>query len=139
MGVFMAVQNNNQVTGWTGWVYFAGLLMILRGISGAFLGLTALVNQQYLFVSGANGVVLATANATTWGWVHLALSVLVLAAGFSVMHGSRWARVLAVVFASLAFMANLAFIGVFPIWAIVAMVVDVLVIYALVVHGDEVA
>lgn len=134
----MAVQNNTEVTGWTGWVYFAGLLMILRGISGAFLGLTALVNKQYLLVSGPNAVVLATTNAQTWGWVHLALGVLVLAAGFSVMHGSRWARVLAVVFASMAFLANLAFIAVFPVWAIVAMVVDVLVIYALVVHGNEV-
>jgi hypothetical protein len=134
----MAVQNNNEVTGWTGWVYFAGLLMILRGLSGAFLGLTALVNKQYLLVSGPNAVVLATANVQAWGWVHLALGVLVLAAGFSVMHGSRWARVLAVVFASAAFLANLAFIAVFPIWAVVAMVVDVLVIYALVVHGNEV-
>lgn len=135
----MAVQNNNTVTGWTGWVYFAGLLMVLRGVSGVFLGLTALLNKQYLLVNGPNTIVLATANAQTWGWIHLALSVLVLAAGFSVMQGSRWARVLAVVFASMAFLANLAFIAVFPVWAIVAMVVDVLVIYALVVHGNEVA
>lgn len=133
----MATPNNTEVTGWTGWVYFAGLLMILRGISTAFLGLTAIVDKTYLFVTSEK-VVVATVNATTWGWVHLALGILVLAAGFSVMHGSKWARVLAVVFASAAFIANMAFIAVFPVWAIVAMIVDVLVIYALVVHGNEV-
>lgn len=133
----MAVTNNNEVTGWTGWIYFAGLLMVLRGISEAFLGLSALVDKSYLFV-GSEKVVLATTNMTTWGWVHIALGIIVAAAGFSVMHGSRWARVLAVVFASAAFLANMAFLGVFPIWSIIAMIVDVLVIYALVVHGNEV-
>ncbi len=135
----MAVSTNNtQVTGWTGWVYFAGLLMILRGLSEAFLGLTALVDKTYLFVNSEK-IVTVTTNMTTWGWVHIALGVVVAAAGFSVMHGSRWARVLAVVFASAAFLANMAFLGVYPVWAITAMVVDVLVIYALVVHGAEAA
>lgn len=133
----MAVQTNNEVTGWTGWIYFAGLLMILRGISEALLGLTALVDKTYLFVNSEK-VVTVTTNLTTWGWVHIALGVVVAAAGFSVMHGSRWARVLAIIFASAAFIANMAFLGVYPVWSIVAMVVDVLVIYALVVHGNEV-
>ena len=133
----MATPTNNQVTGWTGWIYFAGLLMVLRGIAQAFLGLTALVDKTYLFVS-SDKLVTVTTNMTAWGWVHIALGVLVAAAGFSVMHGSRWARVLAVVFASAAFIANMAFLGVYPVWSIVAMIVDVLVIYALVVHGNEV-
>jgi len=133
----MAVQNNNEVTGWTGWIYFAGLLMILRGLSEAFLGLTALVDKTYLFVNSEK-IVTVTTNMTAWGWVHIALGVVVAAAGFSVMHGSRWARVLAILFASVAFIANMAFLGVYPVWSIVAMIVDVLVIYALVVHGDEV-
>jgi hypothetical protein len=32
----------------------------------------------------------------------------------------------------------MAFLGVFPVWSIVAMVIDAFVIYALIVHGDEV-
>lgn len=132
----MAVQNNNQVTGWTGWIYFAGLLMILRGVSEAFLGMTALLDKTYLFVNSEK-IVVATTNLTTWGWIHIALGVVIAAAGFAVMQGSRWARVIAVLLAGAAFIANLAFLGVYPFWALVAMVVDVLVIYALVVHGDE--
>ncbi len=124
-------------TGWVGWVYFAGILLILKGLAQGFLGITALVNNHYLFVTANNTLVLSTADATAWGWIHLALGVLVLAVGFSVLHGSTWARAIAVIFTGLAFLANMAFLGVFPVWSIVAMLVDVLVIYALIVHGDE--
>lgn len=132
--------NVTQRTGWVGWVYFAGILLILRGISQAFLGITALVNKHYLFVTNNDNQLIVTANnMTAWGWVDLAVGLLVLAVGFSVLHGSTWARIVAVFFAGIAFLVNMAFIGVFPVWAIVAMIVDALIIYALVVHGDEAA
>jgi hypothetical protein len=130
--------NGTQKTGWVGWVYFAGILLILRGISEAFLGITALVNKHYLFVTGPNNnLVVSTAHISAWGWVDFAVGLLILAIGFSVLHGSAWARVIAVFIAGLAFLVNLAFIGIFPVFAIVAMVIDALIIYALVVHGDE--
>jgi hypothetical protein len=125
-----------NVTGWVGWVYFAGILLILRGISEAFLGITALVDKHYLFAT-SDRIVVATTNMAAWGWVQLAIGLLVLAVGFSVLHGSTWARVIAVFLAGAAFLVNIAFIGVFPLWSIVAMIVDVVVIYALIVHGDE--
>ena len=129
--------NNTQATGWVGWVYFAGILLILRGISQAFLGITALVNKHYLFVTNNNNLVYTTNNLTAWGWVDLAVGALVLAVGFSVLHGSNWARIFAVIFTSAAFLVNMAFLGVFPVWSIIAMIVDALIIYALIVHGDE--
>ncbi|HVX48346.1 MAG TPA: hypothetical protein VHA05_03255 [Candidatus Saccharimonadales bacterium] len=131
--------NGRNATGWVGWVYFAGILLILRGISQAFLGITALVNKHYLFTTANNSLVVTTSNMSAWGWVDLAIGVLVLAVGFSVLHGSTWARIFAVFFTGLSFLINMAFLGVFPVWSIVAMIVDVFVIYALIVHGDEAA
>jgi hypothetical protein len=133
----MPTNGNNGTTSMVGWVYFAGILMILRGVSQAFLGISELVNKKYLFVS-SDKLVLAQNNGTAWGWVHLALGVLILAAGFSLLHGSNWARILAIIFMGFSFLVNLAFIGVFPVWSIIAMIVDVLVIHALVVRGQEV-
>ena len=129
---------SRTVTGWAGWVYFAGILLILRGISEAFLGITALVNKHYLFTTG-HTLVVTSSNMSAWGWVDLAVGVLLLAVGFSVLHGSTWARIVAVLFAGLSFLVNMAFVGIFPVWAIVAMIVDVCIIYSLIVHGDEVA
>ncbi len=128
-----------NTTTWVGWVYFAGVLLILRGISQEFLGITALVNKHYLFTAANNSLIVTTSNMSAWGWVDLAVGALVLAVGFSLLHGSTWARIIAVFFTGVSFLVNMAFLGVFPIWAIVAMIVDALVIYALIVHGDEAA
>lgn len=130
---------NANATGWVGWVYFAGILLILRGISQAFLGITALVNKHYLFTTSNNTLVVTTHNMAAWGWVDLAVGLLVLAVGFSVLHGSTWARVVAVFFTGLSFLVNMAFLGVFPVWSIIAMIVDTFIIYSLIVHGDEVS
>jgi hypothetical protein len=135
----MAV-TNNTVTGWVGWVYFAGILMILRGASEAFLGITALINKQYIFITNSNNQLVASVeHVQTWGWVSLVVGLIVMAAGFSLLHGGTLARILGVAFASAAFLVNMAFLGVFPAWSIIAMIVDVLIIYALVVHGREAA
>jgi hypothetical protein len=130
---------NNNASGWTGWIAFAGILMILRGVSQAFLGITALVNKQYLLITGSNGhgLVLSTAHTSAWGWVDLAVGLVVLAAGFSLLHGSNWARIFAIVFMGFSFLVNMAFLGIFPVWSIVAMAVDVFVLYALIVYGKE--
>ena len=128
---------NNNGGSMVGWVYFAGILMILRGVSEAFLGITALVNKQYLLITGSNNLVITTAHSNAWGWVQLALGVVILAAGFSLLHRSVWARIFAIFFMGFAFLVNLAFVGVFPLWSILAMVVDVIVIYALVVQSDN--
>ncbi len=123
-------------TGWVGWVYFAGILLILRGLSQGFLGITALVNDHYLLVVN-NSLVSVSNNLTAWGWVHLVAGVLLLGVGFSVLHGGTFARAVAVFLAGASFLVNMAFLAVFPVWSIVMMIVDALIIYALVVHGDE--
>lgn len=131
---------NNRVAGWSGWIAFAGILMILRGLSEAFLGITALVNKQYLFITGnTHQLILTTAHTVAWGWVDIAVGLIVLAAGFSLLHGSNWARLVAIVFMGFSFLVNMAFLGVFPVWSVVAMAVDALVLYALVVYGEELA
>jgi hypothetical protein len=127
---------NQRVTGWVGWVYFAGILLILRGISEAFLGVTALVNKHYLFIANSR-LVYASNNMTAWGCVDIAIGVLLAAVGLAVLRGSLWARVTAIVIVSASFLVNIGFLAFFPVWAIVAMLVDVAIIYALIVHGDE--
>lgn len=131
----MAVNNSNQVTGWVGWVYFASFMLILAGVFQVIMGFTALLNDNF-YVLTANNVI--AFDITTWGWVHLLLGLIMVVVGISLFAGKMWARVTAIILASLNFIAQFAFIGVYPWWSITAMVIDVLVIYALTVHGDEV-
>lgn len=129
------VANNNQPSGWTGWIVFAGFMMILMGVLQGIAGLTALLNDKWLLVTQNS---LIAFNFTTWGWIHILIGVLVFAAGFAVMNGAVWARVVGVIIAMLSIVANLAYANTYPIWAIAAVVINVLVIYALTVRGNEV-
>jgi hypothetical protein len=49
-----------------------------------------------------------------------------------------WARVTGIVIAVISALVNMAFLAAHPIWATIVIAVDVLVIYALAVHGREV-
>ena len=125
---------NTDVTGWVGWAYFAGIMMAVLGFFQVIIGLTALFKDSY-FVILPNSIV--NVDFTVWGWTHLALGLLVLVAGFALLAGQVWGRVVGVVLAVLGAVANLLFLPAYPIWSTIVIVVNVLVIYALVVHGNE--
>jgi hypothetical protein len=121
-------------TMWAGWVWFAGVIMIMIGLLNAFEGMVALFNQDYYLAGPDNVLVL---NLTGWGWLHLIIGALVLLTGIALLFDASWARVVTVILAGLDVMAQLAFIGVYPLWSIVSITLAVLVIWAIVVHGDE--
>jgi hypothetical protein len=78
-----------------------------------------------------------SADYTAWGWIHLILGALVLAAGVTLLMGQLWARFVAVGLAVVSAFTNMLFIAAYPLWSIVAITLDVIVIYAVVVHGRE--
>lgn len=125
---------NSQPTGWVGWVYFAGFLMLVRGVFQVFLGVLALVNNT-VYIVGERG--LAAFNFTAWGWIHVVLGVVLLSGAASVFSGRMWGRLVGAVMTCLGILANLAFLPAYPVWSILALVIDVLVLYALLVHGNE--
>lgn len=128
--------NSRQVTGWVGWVYFAAFMLVVLGFFQSILGLTALLNDE--FYLALNGTLLVF-DYTTWGWIHLIFGIIAIVAGTALFNGSMWARVLAVILVGINFLMQFAFVGVYPLWSIIVMVIDVLVLYALTVHGGEVS
>jgi len=122
-------------TGWVGWIAFAGIMLVLEGSIQIIQGLVALFDDGYYLVTPAGLVVDVDYNA--WGWVHLLLGVVALATGLGLLRGQMWARVTGVVLAVLSALVNIAFLAAYPIWSTVVIAVDVIVIYAIVVHGRE--
>ena len=125
----------NQQTGWVGWVYFARLMMMLVGGFQAISGLVALFKDDFYLVTERSLLVF---DYDTWGWVHLVMGIVIFAAGVALMNGAAWARMVGILLAGLSLFANMAFLSAFPLWSILMIVVDILVIYALTVHGGEV-
>ncbi|TWP49449.1 hypothetical protein FKR81_23115 [Lentzea tibetensis] len=127
--------HHGEATKWTEWVGFASVMMMLLGGLQVLEGLVAIFDDEFYLVD-AGGLVV-NLDFTVWGWVHLGIGVIIVATGIGLRTGSVVARVLAVVFAVLSALANLAFIAAFPLWCSVAITFDVIVIYAIVVHGNE--
>jgi len=123
-----------EVTGWVGWVYFAGFLMLLSGLFQSIMGLTALVNNSFYTV--VNGTLVAF-DVTTWGWLHLIYGIIVLCAGVALFGGSLWARIVAILLAVFGVVGQFAFVAAYPIWSIIAITIGIFIIYALTVHGGE--
>ncbi|HCU92955.1 MAG TPA: hypothetical protein DHU96_09540 [Actinobacteria bacterium] len=122
-------------TGWIGWIVFGGVTMIVLGAFQIIEGLVAVFNHGYYLVTSND--LLVHVNYTTWGWVHFGIGVAILLTGFGVMTGAMWARVLGIGFAVISAIVNLAFIAAYPVWGVIVIALDVLVIYALAVHGRE--
>jgi hypothetical protein len=123
------------VSGWAGWVVFAGIMMIMLGAFQVIEGLVALFDQGYYLVA-PSGLVLSV-DYNTWGWTHLIIGVLAVATGIGLIAGNVLARVVGVILAVLSAILNLVFIAAYPVWSTVVIAIDVIVIYAIVVHGRE--
>jgi hypothetical protein len=131
----VAYSNQPDRTGWTGWVVFASVMMFLLGAFQAIQGLVALFDDGFYLVTAGNLVV--DVNYNVWGTFHLILGVLLLLSGVGVLTGNLAARTVGVILAGLSALANLVFIEAYPLWSMIIITVDVLVIYALTVHGRE--
>lgn len=129
------MQPEREVTGWTGWAIFAGVMLVMAGLFQAIEGLVALLDDEWYAVTKSGLVV--SADFTAWGWTHIGLGVILMVAGASVLNGRMFGRVLGIFVAVLSAVANLAFMSAYPGWSIVIIAVDIFVIYALAVHGDE--
>jgi hypothetical protein len=124
-----------EPTGWIGWIVFAAVMMIILGCFHAIAGLVALFDDQKFLVADSGLVV--SVDYTAWGWVHLIGGIIVALAGISLFAGRMWARVVGVLAASISAIVNIAFLSAYPIWSAIMIALDILIIWALTVHGAE--
>jgi hypothetical protein len=107
---------------------FAGVLMIVAGILNAAQGIVALFGNEIYVTTPRYAFAF---DLTSWGWTHLLLGVLVAAAGLAVISGRVWGRVVGIALAVVTMISNFLFIPYFPVWGVVVIVLDVIVIFAL--------
>lgn len=126
-----------QRTGWVGWVFFAAIMLLIGAAIDIFYGIMAIIGPNTAYFVGPNGRVASFAIAG-WGWWSLVIGVGLAVAAFSLLTGRTWARIFAVVVAGLNAVTQLMSLPAQPWWSIVMVAVDILVIYAVTVHGKEV-
>jgi hypothetical protein len=123
------------LTAWAGWVVFGGVMLIMLASFQIIEGIVALFDDGFYAV-GSNGLVVDV-DYNTWGWVHIVIGVIAVLAGLGLLAGNMAARVVGVAVAFLSALVNLAFIAAYPVWSTIMITIDVIVIFAIIVHGHE--
>jgi hypothetical protein len=130
---YRAARRAEEASGWAvGVTLFAALMMIMAGCWQAFAGLVAVFENEFY---AATRNYLFQFDATTWGWIHLILGAVVALAGFGLLAGQTWARVVGITLAVLSAIANFLFIPYYPFWSLLIIALDVFIIWALAAHG----
>src|SRR6185436_15775346 len=125
----------SEPTAWVGMVIFAGTMLLMLGALQAMEGLVAIFQDDYYLVT-RNGMIVSL-DYTAWGWTHLIIGLIAVGVGIGVFAGQMWARVAGIVVAAVSILVNVAFLPAYPSWIMIVIGIDVLVIYALAVHGKE--
>jgi hypothetical protein len=124
-----------QTTSWAvGFLLFAAIMMIMTGFFQILAGLVAIFENEFY---AATRNYIFQFDATTWGWIHLLIGLLVAFAGWGLLSGRTWARVVAITLAVLSAIANFLFIPYYPFWSLLIITLDVFVIWAIAAHGGE--
>jgi hypothetical protein len=118
----------------TGLVLFAGVVMMVAGVWHALAGIGALLDDE-VYVATPGYVY--SFDLTRWGWIHLLLRIVVAAAGFAVVMGMTWARVVGIALASLSMVANFMFVPYYPLWSLLIIALDIAVIWALITYRTD--
>ncbi len=126
---------DTEVTGWVGWIVFAGTMMMILGVFHMFEGLIALFRHTEIAFP-ASGLTVQV-SYTQWGWLQLLAGVLVFFAGLGLFTGRMWARTVGVILVSISALINFAWANLFPFWSLTLLAIDFFVIYAIIAHGSE--
>jgi hypothetical protein len=132
------VSNNGSVEGsrggssGQGWAAFAATMVLIAGVFNFIYGLAAIVDDNY-FVAGD----LLFGDLSLWGWIHLILGVLQVLTATMIFAARELGALLGITFAGFSAIAALLAIGAYPLWSVIILVVDGLIIYALTVYGDS--
>ena len=105
----------------------AAALLLVSGILTLLQGISAVVNDELLVVGPEY---IFKLNTTAWGWVHIILGVLLILVAIGMMTGATWARMTAIFLASLSIVAMFLWLPYYPIWSLVVIALDIIVIWA---------
>jgi len=113
---------------------FVAILLMIAGTLNVIYGIGAIGDAHFYTSSGTHYVF---GSLHTWGWITLIIGVIQLLAGFSLLGGGGFGRVIGIFAASMgAIGALLSIGGATPFWAVGIFALCVICIHGLVVYGE---
>lgn len=122
---------------WSGWIAFAGIILVIVGAIDVLWGLLAIIEDEYVKATPEG---LAIIDVTKWGWLTLLWGCLLILAGIALVGGAGWARWFAIIGASIGAVGQMAYMAnypqAYPLWNITVLALQIVVIYALVAKWE---
>jgi hypothetical protein len=118
----------------SGWIAFAGVMMVILGCLDVIWGLAAIFNDDVVVVGGTGALIF---DITAWGWLQLILGAVVGLTGIGLVVGNEAARVLGIVLLALNAVLQVVWFPAAPLWAFLIIVLDVVIIFQLTVNWTE--
>lgn len=115
-----------------GWMLFASVLFFVGSLSSLVWGLAALFNDDYFRVDE-----LLFGDLSLWGVVSLCFAVLQFIAACLLLIRRRAGVTLGIILAALHAVVTLFSVGAYPLWSVLLLVLDGIVIFSLSVHGGD--
>ena len=123
-------------SGWAiGWASFAAFMLFIAGTLQFFAGLSAILNDEFYVVGDEYAFKL---DVTAWGWIHMVIGIVVFCSGLGILKGHVLGRIVGVLAACGALLANFLWLPYQPVWSTIIIAVCIGVIWALTAHGRDV-
>ncbi len=113
------------------WAGFAAALFLVLGCFNILYAIAAYSNDDYFRADE-----LLFGDLSAWGTVYLVAGVVQLLTAFLIWRGSVMGQLLGVLLAMVNALQVLLSLGAYPVWSMIILAIDGLVIYALTVYGD---
>jgi len=104
----------------------AGALLFTSAVLTVLQGIEAVVKDKPLII-GPNYVY--KFNTAGWGWIHIAVGIVLGIVAVGLITGAVWARVTAIVMACISIVAMFLWLPYYPMWSIIVIALDVIVIW----------
>jgi len=116
----------------TNWLNFAAAYLIAAGSMAVIWGIVALANKQAFAEDG-----LVWSKLNLWGWIAIGVGLVQVLAALFVIQRRFAGQWLAGVFAGLGILVHFLTLGAYPVWSVIALVTNGLVLWAVTAHGES--
>lgn len=128
--------NKVKASTWGTWVAFAAILMMLGGVFSVIAGLAAAFDDDYFGRGTANGEIYLL-GTTALGIFWIVIGVIKAWAGFALIQGREWARIVTVLICAIHATTNLLTVTAQPFLSLLFIAFNLIVIYAVTVRWEE--
>ena len=123
------------MTSWVGVLSFAGVVLLVLGGFQVVEGVTTLIREEAYLVTSDG---LMKFDYQVWGWTHLIVGLITVAAGIGVFFGMLWARIVSILIVAALTVFHFVFLASAPLFSSILIGIGIVVMYALAVHGRDV-